>query len=227
MTNVNSILICQFANSHLPNLESALHAEGYRVFVVCAPEIAGNPSPTETVDLVIVDASASGGGEEVCLECRRRWPYAPLVLLTERSVPVDERCLKLSCGNVLYPPFTLRKVLNKVKKLLDDRSGKIIRAGRLVLDLRTRCVYRDGLVRRLTPKQAHLLRVFMEHPGQTLTRKFLMETVWNTSYMGDTRTLDVHVRWIRERIEEDPSSPRYLRTVRGVGYHFSVPDGEG
>ena len=79
---------------------------------------------------------------------------------------------------------------------------------------------------RLTPRQAQLLEVFMRHPGQTLTREFLMRTVWNTNYMGDTRTLDVHVRWIRERIEKDPSSPRYLRTVRGVGYRFGVPDAD-
>ena len=63
----------------------------------------------------------------------------------------------------------------------------------------------------------------MRHEGKTLTRQFLMETVWETNYMGDTRTLDVHVRWIRERIEVEPGSPRYLRTVRGIGYRFGVP----
>jgi DNA-binding response OmpR family regulator len=82
------------------------------------------------------------------------------------------------------------------------------------------------VIHRLTPKQAELLRVFMVHAGQTLTRKFLMATVWKTDYMGDTRTLDVHVRWLRERIEDDPSSPQYLRTVRGVGYRFGVPSEE-
>jgi len=86
-----------------------------------------------------------------------------------------------------------------------------------------RCVSRGNSVRHLTPRQAQLLDVFMRNAGHTLTRKYLMETVWETDYMGDTRTLDVHVRWIRERIEEKPSSPRYLRTVRGVGYHFDIP----
>ena len=91
------------------------------------------------------------------------------------------------------------------------------------LNLDRRCVVRGDTVRRLTPRQARLLEVFMQHAGRTLTRKFLMETVWETDYMGDTRTLDVHVRWIRERIEDDPSSPRYLRTVRGIGYRFGIP----
>ena len=81
-------------------------------------------------------------------------------------------------------------------------------------------------VARLTPKQAMLLQVFMEHAGQTMTRKDLMATVWNTDYMGDTRTLDVHVRWLREKIEDEPSHPRYLRTVRGIGYRLGAPPAE-
>jgi DNA-binding response OmpR family regulator len=77
--------------------------------------------------------------------------------------------------------------------------------------------------RHLTPKQALLLELFMRHPGEVLTREFLMKRVWNTDYTGDTRTLDVHIHWVREAIEEDTGSPRYLHTVRGVGYRFQVP----
>ena len=218
------ILICQLADSCLPNLESALRAEGYHVQVARAPEHLSSLNSSDPVDVVIVDASKGGDGEDSCRACRQRWPYAPMILLVDQDVSLDQDCQELVCGNVMRLPLTLRQVINRVKDLVDGRSGKVIRAGRLVLDLRTRCVYRNGIVRRLTPKQAHLLRVFMEHPGQTLTRKFLMKTVWNTSYLGDTRTLDVHVRWIRERIEDNPSSPRYLRTIRGVGYRFAVPD---
>jgi DNA-binding response OmpR family regulator len=74
------------------------------------------------------------------------------------------------------------------------------------------------------PKQALLVETFFRHPGETLARKTLMEKVWNTDYIGDTRTLDVHIRWLRQAIEKDPGSPRYLLTVRGVGYRLEMPE---
>jgi DNA-binding response OmpR family regulator len=144
----------------------------------------------------------------------------------DEDAQVSPECERLTCDNVLQLPFTDRRVISHVDKLLALRRTKMLVVGGLGLNLQTRCVHRGGDVYRLTPKQAHLLQVFMEHAGQTLTRKFLMATVWDTDFLGDTRTLDVHVRWLREKIEEEPSSPRYLRTVRGVGYRFGVPVAE-
>ena len=86
----------------------------------------------------------------------------------------------------------------------------------------------DGILRKrneeqyLNPKLSKLLQLFMQRPGEILTRKFLMQQVWETSFMGDTRTLDVHIRWLREKIERDPSQPEILQTVRGVGYRLEV-----
>jgi DNA-binding response OmpR family regulator len=151
------------------------------------------------------------------------WPNLPLILLVAEDASINDECKELTGGNVLQLPFTSRKVTNRVAKLLSCRTGIMLAAGALTLNLEARCVSRGDSIHRLTPRQARLLEVFMRHTGQTLTRKFLMETVWETNYMGDTRTLDVHVRWIRERIEQDPSSPKYLRTVRGIGYRFGVP----
>jgi DNA-binding response OmpR family regulator len=152
------------------------------------------------------------------------YPGTPLILLAAKDAPPSQECKNLTGDNVLHLPFTTRKVINRVKKLIDCRQGEILQAGALALNLQTRCVCRGSAVYRLTPKQASLLEVFMRHPGQVLTRKFLMETVWDTDYLGDTRTLDVHVRWLRERIEEDPGTPQNLRTVRGVGYQFGVQE---
>lgn len=99
-----------------------------------------------------------------------------------------------------------------------------LRAGGFSLDLDRRCVVRkDGIEERLTPKECALLYTFINRGGQVLTRRFLMKEIWETDYLGDTRTLDVHVRWLREKIEEEPSQPVYLRTVRGVGYRFEAP----
>ncbi|MEW6231424.1 MAG: response regulator transcription factor [Chloroflexota bacterium] len=98
-----------------------------------------------------------------------------------------------------------------------------LRCGRLTLDQDQQIITRDGEPLRLTLKEYRLLSTFMTHSGEVLPRKFLIKEIWETDYMGDTRMLDVHIRWIRQKIEDDPSSPLYLRTVRGVGYRFEAP----
>jgi two-component system phosphate regulon response regulator PhoB len=129
---------------------------------------------------------------------------------------------------VLVKPFTICKVVNRIKKLLAEPSAHILKVGDIQLNCRTRLVQRgDGLPKKLPPKQARLLETLMRHPGQVLTRRFLMRHVWHTNYMGDTRTLDVHVRWIREKIEPNPSAPIYLTTKRRVGYQLAAPDTGG
>jgi DNA-binding response OmpR family regulator len=91
------------------------------------------------------------------------------------------------------------------------------------VNLSRRILFANGQETSLTPKLVLLVETFFRHPGETLDRALLMERVWDTSYLGDTRTLDVHVRWIRRAIEENPGTPRYLKTVRGVGYRLDVP----
>ncbi len=102
------------------------------------------------------------------------------------------------------------------------KSSKRLRAGNLSLDLDTRCVIKNGVERHLTFKECALLRIFMNNGGEVVTRKRLMKEVWDTDYLGDTRTLDVHIRWLREKIEDNASEPALLRTVRAVGYRFEV-----
>jgi DNA-binding winged helix-turn-helix (wHTH) protein len=105
------------------------------------------------------------------------------------------------------------------------RGGEVLRVGDIALNLAQKCILRNGREKRLTPKQFKLLEAFMRRPGEVLSRRFLMRHVWQTDYIGDTRTLDVHIRWVRQIIEDDPDKPRYLRTVRGIGYRFdgSIP----
>jgi len=102
------------------------------------------------------------------------------------------------------------------------KSSKQLRAGDLTLDLDRRCVIKNGVEKHLTFKECALLKLFMNNGGEVLTRKRLMMEVWDTDYLGDTRTLDVHIRWLREKIEDSPSEPSFLRNVRGVGYRFEV-----
>lgn len=105
-----------------------------------------------------------------------------------------------------------------------SNEGRVLRVGKIALNLDTRQLNADGQVSVLTPKQARLLALLMSHAGETLTRKRLMKDVWDTDYTGDTRTLDVHIHWVREKLGDVPGEPRYLRTVRRVGYRFVDPD---
>jgi DNA-binding response OmpR family regulator len=102
------------------------------------------------------------------------------------------------------------------------RRATLLRIKDWALDLDKRQVSTGNGAHRLTPQLCRLLEVFMRNPEEILSRKFLMKEVWETDYTGDTRTLEVHICWLRKKIEEDPRHPRHLRTVRGVGYHFSV-----
>ena len=226
---MSKILLCQTSNTRLPNLEAALIRKDHQVVakldLINVSSFAKIPG-LEQIDLAIIDASCGYDGTSCCKAFNRAYPNIPIILLVAEGTQVAREYRTLTGGNVLQMPFTPRKVTNRIKKITSCRQGNIVIAGQLSLNIDKRCVYRRDIVHRLTPRQAKLLEVFMRHTGQTLTRKFLMEQVWETDYMGDTRTLDVHVRWIRERIEEDPGSPQYLRTVRGIGYRFGVPSEE-
>lgn len=109
-----------------------------------------------------------------------------------------------------------------------NSNSSSLKVGDLALNPEERVLHKGSRRERLTPKETRLLEAFMSNylsnGGRVLTRKYLMKEVWDTDYLGDTRTLDVHIRWLRQKIEDDPSRPRYLRTVRGVGYQFSAPD---
>jgi DNA-binding response OmpR family regulator len=231
---VSRILVCASPQSKATHIQPALEKKGFEL--VCsldldtAKELDDAPSFEQddltTVRLAIVDVTCGREGLTYAQVFQRLLPLTPRILLVDEEADVSAECQRLTCGNVLQMPFTARRVVNRVVKLLDHRQGSLLRVGNLTFDLQTRCVHHGDQVARLTPKQALLLQVFMEHAGQTLTRKFLMATVWNTDYMGDTRTLDVHVRWLREKIEDDPGHPRFLRTVRGIGYRLGAPIGE-
>ncbi len=125
----------------------------------------------------------------------------------------------------LVQPFTARKLSNRITKLLmlSLRHTQPLSVGDFALDPEKRRVSHHDQIVRLTPKEYRLLEFLMRNAGKTLTRKQIMKEVWETDYLGDTRTLDVHVRWLREKLETDPKKPVYIRTVRRVGYIF-YPD---
>ena len=142
------------------------------------------------------------------------------VLLLHADNPAPDH---VNARAYLCYPFSPQKLINRISWLLPAPEGEILRRGDLTLNVKRRSVIKGDRERHLTPKQAHLLELFMRHPGEVLTREFLMKRVWETDFVDDTRTLDVHIHWVRDAIEDDTRSPQYLHTVRGVGYRFSVP----
>jgi DNA-binding response OmpR family regulator len=217
-----SILLVEKAKSPIDWIHQSLEKKGYAVLLARSEKKAVQQAVSETLDLIILNSTSPKlNGLQICRALRGKAKTIPIILILaegERSDDVMEATF------VLIPPFTSRKLLNRIETILKNDEGKILQAGGLTLKLATRCVNNGRREWRLTPKEFELLRVFMRSPGRVLSRKFLIKKVWKTDYMGDTRTLDVHIRWLREKIEETPSSPVYLHTIRGVGYRFDIPE---
>jgi DNA-binding response OmpR family regulator len=172
-------------------------------------------------DLLLLDVASFGtSGYKVSDAVRAKLDGVPTVLLLEKG----HANVGAMADAFMVPPFTSRKLLYRVRKLAEKLTSREIQAGPLVLDPDTRTLRKGAHTTHLRPKEAALLIFFIKNPSRVISRQELIRQVWETEYVDDTRTLSVHVRWLRTKIEDDPSKPRYLRTVRGVGYRFEVPD---
>lgn len=197
--------------------------DGY-VVALARTQVAGLQLAWDLEPRVVVVNTANSGfsGDRLCRTLGRRLPGAGRLLIAERGTGAN-----VPCEQRLVRPFTGRKLRESLLKLLEASAPNILRAGDVQLDLISRIVNSPRGRQHLTPKQCSLLAWLMQHPNQVISRKDLMERVWHTFYLGDTRTLDVHIRWLREKIEPDPTSPAILRTRRGVGYVMNVSAPEG
>ncbi len=177
--------------------------------------------------LIVLDASSMRStGVRISGRLRGILPDTPIIYCRAAGVRVDPPAV---ADIYLERPFTGRKLLNRVRELLpaDPAQEQIVRYGDLKYYRGKRAVeVGDRGERRLTPKLALLLEEFLRNPGEVIARRQLMKHVWQTDYIGDTRTLDVHIRWVRECIEKDPSNPRLLVTKRGEGFVLVDPQTE-
>lgn len=185
--------------------------------------------PTREPDCVVLDwMMPQPDGLEVCRRMRAesRWRHIPVIMLTARSDEVDKVLgLELGADDYLTKPFSVKELAARVKSLIrrgDYLSAKdeLIRRGELELDSARHRVTKNGQEIALSLREYELLYELMKHPGRVLTREILLNRVWKTDFVGDTRTVDVHIRYLRQKIEDEPDSPRYILTVRGVGYRF-------
>ncbi len=187
-------------------------------------------------DVLLLDLMLPGmDGLEICRHVRRETgnpavSRLPILVLTARDEEIDKVVgLEVGADDYLTKPFSMHELLARVKALLRraDMVGQpketpaLLESGDLALDIGAHRVTLDGQVLRLKPREFELLTYFLRHCGQVLTRDRLLQHVWGYEFAGDTRTVDVHVRWLRGKIERDPTTPVRIQTVRGVGYVFA------
>lgn len=172
------------------------------------------------IDAVVLDAVAlETDGERICRKLRKNLPDTPLVHLH----PGPEQAVDTPADILLCPPYTHRKLMYRLDRLVQKEEADVLCCGPFTMNMQSRILVAHGQEIPLNPKQAALAEIFMRHPGETLDRKHLMKHVWDTDYIGDTRTLDVHIRWLRQAIERGKTKkPHYLKTVRGVGYRLEI-----
>ena len=213
------ILCLEGKHSSSPNFASALRKKGYLVEAVTTGKAALKSLDSITPEVVVVNAaSMRTSGLRICQSLRDKADSVPIILISQldgvpEEAPVNE---------ILVLPFTIRKLDNRIKPFLPLESDKILTAGSLQLDLehhQFRCKERET---RLTPRLSSLLEMLMRKPNEVITREELFRHVWETDFIDDTRTLDVHISWLRRAIEENPRKPKYLKTLRGVGYRLDV-----
>jgi len=171
-------------------------------------------------DLVVINApSMRTSGKRICRDLRERMNGLPIVIILAPEQSLNNE----SCASVILKmPFTIRKLLNRITPLLPGDGQHMLHVGYIRLDLERRRVRCQGREARLTPRLTHLLQVLMKHPDEVIQRQQLFREVWDTEYTVDTRTLDVHISWLRKALEENPRHPQYLKTIRGVGYRLDV-----
>jgi DNA-binding response OmpR family regulator len=203
------------------NLSSVVNTlkRRYHVVVASSGRRAIELARKQSFRVIVLDAvSMRTPGERICVELKTALSGISLIHIHPGPKDASQNLADIT----LFQPVTLRKLTNAIERLLKPNNDETLICGPFTFDHERRVLNARGQETQLTPKQAMLVQVFFSNPYLTLDRRTLMERVWQTDYLGDTRTLDVHIRWLRELLEEDPSRPKYLLTVRGVGYRLTL-----
>lgn len=209
-------------------LEYQLTREGYEVSRASDGTVALDRFRTGGADLVLLDLMLPGmSGEDVCKEIRRT-SEVPIIMLTARDQDVDKIVgLELGADDYVTKPFNTRELVARIRAVLRRGARRpageetsVLEGGGVRLDSERFEVTVDGEAVHLPRKEFELLELLMENAGRVLTRDTLIDRIWGPDYFGDTRTLDVHIKRLRAKIEPDPHEPKHLTTIRGLGYKF-------
>ena len=228
-----TILVVEDETTLRETLADALEVEGFRVIAAADGREALARFRADKPDLVLLDLMLPElSGIEVCRIIRAE-SGVPIVMLTAKDSELDKVVgLELGADDYVTKPFSLRELSARVRALFrrseqvaasDATLPPVVDLGRVQVDLAGHRLLRDGDALPIKPKAFELLAFLLRHPGQAFTRDQLLEHVWGYDYAGETRTVDVHVHWLRSTLEDDAAAPRFIHTVRGVGYVFRRP----
>jgi two-component system, OmpR family, response regulator RegX3 len=221
------LLVVEDEESIVDALSYMLRKEGFEVAVVNAGPAALDEMDRSGADLVLLDLMLPGlPGTEVCRQLRQR-SNVPVIMLTAKDSEVDKVVgLELGADDYVTKPFSSRELVARIRAVLRRRGepeellSATLEAGPVRMDVDRHVVTVGGTAVQLPLKEFELLELLLRNAGRVLTRMQLIDRVWGSDYVGDTKTLDVHIKRLRAKIEPDPSTPRYIVTVRGLGYKF-------
>lgn len=209
-----------------------LEREGYQVTVAESGTKALEVFSDRNTDIVLLDLMLPGmSGTDVCRQIRAK-SQVPIIMVTAKAGEVDIVVgLELGADDYITKPYSTRELLARMKAVLrrrtdadsSDEEGSVLSSGPVSLDVERHTLHVNGELTPIPLKEFELLEYLMSNEGRVLTRGQLIDRVWGTDYFGDTKTLDVHIKRIRSRIELDPKDPELLHTVRGLGYRFDGP----
>ena len=226
------VLVVEDEPNLLAALEYTMEREGYDALTAGDGETGLRLAKEESPDIVILDVMLPAlDGFEVCRLIRRE-SGVPIIMLTARGGETDRVTgLELGADDYVVKPFSMRELVARVRNMLRRSAGgraagggaarsEVVVSGNLAIDLMGHTASLDGEPLYMKPREFALIALLASNRGRAFTRDQILERLWGRDYIGDSRTVDVHVRWLREKIEPDPSKPRRIVTIRGVGYRF-------
>jgi len=224
---VSRVLVIEDEQSFSDALSFMLRREGFEVVVAATGPDGLLEFDRTSPDLVLLDVMLPGlSGTEVCRTLRQR-SDVPVIMLTARDSEIDKVVgLEIGADDYVTKPFSARELVARIRTVLRRRRDSeelvsaVVEAGPVRMDVDRHVVAVDGTLATLPLKEFELLEILLRNASRVLTRGQLIDRVWGADYVGDTKTLDVHVKRLRARIEADPANPRHLLTVRGLGYKF-------
>jgi len=209
-------------------LTDRLRSEGHEVETAADGDAGYERGLAGGFDLIILDVMLPGkGGFDICRDLRAQGVRTPVMMLTARGQTADKVVgLKIGADDYMTKPFEAMELLARVEALLRrggpsaPEAAASYRFGDVMIDFKRTEVHRSGEELTVSAKEFQLLKYFVEHPGETVSRDVLLEKVWGYDSTPSTRTVDVHVAWLRQKIEDDPKKPKWIQTVHGMGYKF-------
>jgi len=218
-SEIKILLVEGKRGSHIP-FGKDLVKKGYQVAYARNGKDSHELLSSEDFDIIVIDAaSLRTNGTRICTDLKNIKPLIPIILIIPQITTLNGN---IDARSVLKLPFTTLKLINRIKSFYPEVPKDLLIAGPIQLNLKTNFLTCNGREAQATPRVAALLKNLIENKGKILDREILFKKVWSTDYLGDTRSLDVHISWLRKVIEDDPRHPTLLLTIRGVGYKLDL-----